>query len=94
MKETIYIGSDHAGFDMKEKLKKHLKKKYAVRDLGPWEFVKTDDYPDYAIPVAKLVAKTKSKGILVCGSAEGICIAANKVKVLEQCLFGLLQTQS
>ena len=41
---------------------------------------KTDDYPDYAIPVAKLVAKTKSKGILVCGSAEGICIAANKVK--------------
>jgi len=80
MKETIYLGSDHAGFDLKEKLKEYLKKKYRVRDLGPWEYVKTDDYPDYAIPVAKLTVKTGGKGILVCGSAEGICIAANKVK--------------
>lgn len=80
MKETIYLGSDHAGFELKEKLKDFLKKKYRVRDLGPWEYVKTDDYPDYAVPVAKLTVKTGGKGILVCGSAEGICIAANKVK--------------
>jgi ribose 5-phosphate isomerase B len=79
--KTIYLGADHAGFELKEKIKAYLQKKgYSVRDLGAWEYQKTDDYPDYAIPVAKLVAKTKSKGILVCGSAEGVAIAANKVK--------------
>ena len=41
---------------------------------------KNDDYPDYAFPLAEKVAKEKTKGILLCGSAEGVCIAANKVK--------------
>lgn len=77
----IYLGADHAGFDLKEKIKSYLKKKKLdVRDLGAWAYNKDDDYPDFAIPVAELVVKTDSKGIVVCGSAEGVCIAANKVK--------------
>ncbi|MBI4144760.1 RpiB/LacA/LacB family sugar-phosphate isomerase [Candidatus Woesearchaeota archaeon] len=81
MADTLYLGADHAGFELKEKLKAYLKKKgVTVRDLGAWKLDKHDDYPDYAFPVAKLVVQTGSKGILVCGSAEGICIAANKVK--------------
>jgi len=74
----IYLGADHAGYALKEHLKKFLQTKgYAVKDLGAHKLVKTDDYPDYASKVAKAVQKD-GKGILVCGSAEGICIAANK----------------
>lgn len=77
----IYLGADHAGFELKEKIKAYLKKKkQSVRDLGAWTFNKDDDYPDFAIPVAEMVVKTDSKGIVFCGSAEGVCIAANKVK--------------
>lgn len=76
----IHIGADHAGFQLKEHLKKYLqKKKYPVNDWGAYEYIQADDYPDYAAKVAKAVQKT-GKGILVCGSAEGICIAANKTK--------------
>ncbi len=77
----IYLGADHAGFAMKEKLKAYLQKRgKQVKDLGAWKLNPTDDYPDIAIPVAELTVKTQSKGILICGSAEGVCIAANKVK--------------
>lgn len=76
----IHIGADHAGFQLKEYLKKYLQKKgYAVRDWGAHKLVKTDDYPDYAAKVARAVQKN-GMGILICGSAEGICIAANKIK--------------
>jgi len=77
---VIYLGADHAGYALKEHLKKFLQRKgYAVKDLGTHKLVKTDDYPDYAAKVAKAVQK-KGMGILVCGSAEGICIAANKFR--------------
>ncbi|MEM4282623.1 MAG: RpiB/LacA/LacB family sugar-phosphate isomerase [Candidatus Woesearchaeota archaeon] len=78
----IFLGADHAGFELKEKLKGWLgtMKKYQVFDLGNTRYEPNDDYPDFAYKVAKAVAKTPgSFGILVCGSAEGICIAANKV---------------
>ncbi len=78
--KTVHIGADHAGFALKEHLKKFLRKKgYAVADKGAGVFVKTDDYPDYAAKVARAVQKN-GKGILICGSAEGVCIAANKFK--------------
>lgn len=78
---TLYLGADHAGFELKEQLKQYLQKKgYAVHDFGAWEYDKNDDYPDYAIPVAEMAVSKKGKGIIVCGSAEGVCIAANKVK--------------
>ena len=80
MKE-IYLGSDHAGFKLKEQIKKWLdSQKIKYEDLGALTFDKDDDYPDYAIPLAEKVVKEKTKGILLCGSAEGVCIAANKVK--------------
>lgn len=76
----IYIGADHAGFALKEKLKAAIAKQEHIKDLGAFSFKKDDDYPDIAAKVARRVAKEKAKGILVCGSAEGVCIAANKIK--------------
>lgn len=79
----IYVGADHGGFKLKERIKKFLRKKeYRVFDKGNKKLVMSDDYPDYAYKVAKAVADSKgvAKGILFCGSAEGVCIAANKVK--------------
>ena len=77
---TLYLGADHAGFALKEHLKKFLERKgYTVVDVGAKKLIKTDDYPDYAKKVAKKVQKD-GMGILCCGSAEGVCIAANKVK--------------
>lgn len=79
--KPIYLGADHAGFALKEKIKKWLtKKKFVVIDLGDKKLNPKDDYPDYAAKVAKAVAKDKTLGILLCGSAQGVCIAANKIK--------------
>lgn len=77
---NIYIAADHAGFELKEKLKKVLAKRYNLIDLTP-VFLDGDDYPDVAEKVAKKVGVEKnSRGILVCGSSTGVCIAANKIK--------------
>ncbi|MBI5573429.1 MAG: ribose 5-phosphate isomerase B [Elusimicrobia bacterium] len=76
----IAIGSDHRGFKHKTELIKYLSKKYNVKDFGTFS-EESCDYPDYANIVAKSVASKKfEKGILICGSGNGICIAANKVK--------------
>ncbi len=77
----IYIGADHAGFKLKEAMKPLLKQMgFDFEDLGNTKYVEHDDYPIFAFKVAKAVAKTKSFGILFCGSSQGVCIAANKVK--------------
>lgn len=77
---TIFLGADHAGFLLKESIKKYLETLgYTVNDLGAYELNPTDDYPDFGYPVAKKVAAEKGKGILFCGNAEGICILANKI---------------
>jgi ribose 5-phosphate isomerase B len=78
----IYIGADHAGFDLKEKIRIYLQsKKHKVGDLGNDVYDINDDYPDFSFKVAKAVSLKKgSRGILVCGSSVGACIAANKVK--------------
>ncbi|MBR9683839.1 RpiB/LacA/LacB family sugar-phosphate isomerase [Candidatus Woesearchaeota archaeon] len=79
--KKIYLGSDHAGFKLKEKLKKWLtKQKIPFEDLGNKIYDSKDDYPDFAKKVAKAVVKNKTKGILLCGSAQGMSIAANKMK--------------
>ncbi len=79
--KKIYIGSDHAGFKLKEQITRWLNKMgVEYEDLGAHEFVPTDDYPDYAEAVARRVVRSKSFGILLCGSAQGVAIAANKVK--------------
>lgn len=75
----VVIGGDHAGFDLKEKIKEHLVAlDYDVLDVGTHSNESTD-YPDYAHPLAEIVEKEKSVlGVLICGSANGVCMTANK----------------
>lgn len=77
----IGLGSDHAGYKLKEEIKRHLEsKKIEVKDYGAHS-EESVDYPDYAHPVAEDVAAKKlDRGILVCGSGVGMVVAANKVK--------------
>jgi ribose 5-phosphate isomerase B len=77
----IAIGSDHAGFKLKELIKHYLSgKKIAYQDFGTYSEAPCD-YPDFAKPVAKAVAAKKfERGILICGSGVGVTIAANRVK--------------
>jgi ribose 5-phosphate isomerase B len=91
----IFIASDHAGFDLKEIIKKYLSKnKLTYQDLGP-ENDKSVDYPIYAHNVAKKVKVNKKNiGILICGSGTGMNIVANKHKNIRaaQC-FNLKSTK-
>ena|SRR3989338_236121 len=76
----IYLGSDHAGFELKEKIKKYLVDlKHEVDDLGAHALDSKDDYPKYAHAVAKKVADEGARGILFCGNGVGVCVVANKV---------------
>lgn len=77
----LYIASDHAGFEMKEMLKKHLENREEwFTDFGPTELVSEDDYPDYAALIAKEIQGHDGRGILLCGNAIGVCMTANKFK--------------
>ena len=74
----IAIAADHAGYEYKEILKKHLEKKYEIQDFGTYS---TDsvDYPDFVHPAASSVENGENEfGILICGSGEGVSITANK----------------
>lgn len=76
----VYFGSDHAGFDLKSELYAWLlESEHELEDLGNLEYDKDDDYPDFGHAVATAVAADEgSRGILLCGNAEGVCIVANK----------------
>jgi ribose 5-phosphate isomerase B len=76
----IAIGADHGGFDLKEELTSFLRKQgHTVLDVGSYDD-RPSDYPDFALAVAEKVVKKKAaRGILVCGSGVGACIAANKI---------------
>ena len=82
--KKISLSSDHAGFKLKEIIKKSLiKKKIKVIDLGP-KSNKSVDYPDYAKKVAKNIINKKSDlGILICGSGTGMAMSANKFKKIR-----------
>ena len=77
----VYIGTDHAGFELKEKLKVYLcELGHEVEDMGAFELEKDDDYPDFIRPVADAVASnSESFGIILGGSGEGEEMVANKV---------------
>ena len=79
MKKTLAIGADHAGFAYKEAIKQSLEEAgYQVKDFGTHSTASAD-YPDFAHPVASAVESGEfEKGILVCGSANGVAITANK----------------
>ena len=79
MMEKLAIGADHAGFEYKERLKKWLEKNgYAVKDCGTYS-TESADYPDFAHTVAGAVEKKEfDLGLLLCGSANGVAMTANK----------------
>ncbi len=77
----IYLGTDHRGYKMKEELREYLTSRgYQVVDLGAKSEEPGDDYPAYAEKVARaVVTDPNNRGILLCGSGAGVCIAANKI---------------
>lgn len=85
----IGIAADHGGFERKEYLMKMLlEAKYIVIDFGNKELVPEDDYPDYIVPLAHAISKgIVTRGIAICGSGVGACIAANKVAGVRACLI-------
>lgn len=77
----IYIGTDHAGYVLKEKLVSFLKLQgHEVVDMGAFEYNEEDDYPDFVVPVAREISKNpnEAKGIILGGTGEGEAIAANR----------------
>ena len=76
----IAIGGDHAGFELKKLICEHLGERgHDVLDVGALEFDGKDDYPDFARLVAETLMEGKAeRGILICGSGVGVCIAVNK----------------
>lgn len=87
MEQSIIIGSDHAAFELKEKVKKYLSGKgYPVEDAGTFS-EQSVNYVDYGRKVARAVAEKRfSRGILMCGSGLGMSIVANRFKGVRAAL--------
>ncbi|HTH56750.1 MAG TPA: RpiB/LacA/LacB family sugar-phosphate isomerase [Cyclobacteriaceae bacterium] len=85
----IGVAADHAGFELKEYVKKMLEKiDYKVVDYGNNQLKPSDDYPDFVIPLARAVAGGDvERGVAVCGSGVGACIVANKIAGVRACLI-------
>ena len=85
--KKLYIASDHAGFTLKEYLKKKLSKKIKFDDQGPHSDEISVNYPDFAHKLCKKVSKNSSNmGILICGSGMGMAMAANRHKKIRAAL--------
>ena len=85
----IGIAADHGGFELKAQLTVALKAAgYKVTDFGAHELVTGDDYPDVVVPLARAVAKGEvARGVAICGSGVGACVAANKVSGVRAALI-------
>lgn len=83
----IAIASDHAGFDMKKMIKKHLEDNgHQVKDFGT-DSTDSIDYPDYAAPAAKSVASGENElGVIICGSGQGMTMVSNKIPGIRAAL--------
>jgi len=85
----IYIASDHGGYKLKKRLIRYIKNelKLEIEDMGPDQYDRDDDYPDFAQPLVEKVANDKNNcGILICGSGQGMCMLANKNKGIRAAL--------
>lgn len=75
---NVLIASDHAGYELKEKIKEHFARDFCFEDFGT-NSSESVDYPDFCHPVASQIAKGQSEfGILLCGSGNGMAMTANK----------------
>lgn len=86
----IYLASDHAGFELKEKVKVFLKENgYQVKDFGAFEFDKNDDYPDFISKAAEAVSNDpeNSRAVIFGSSGQGEAIVANKYKNVRAVVF-------
>ena len=85
----IGIAADHGGFELKAQLTAALKATgYEVADFGAHELVPGDDYPDFVVPLARAVASGEvTRGLAICGSGVGACVAANKVPGVRAALI-------
>ena len=85
----IGIAADHGGFELKVHLTAALKAAgYEVADFGAHELVPGDDYPDFVVPMARAVARGEvTRGLAICGSGVGACVAANKVPGVRAALI-------
>ena len=82
--KKIFISSDHAGYNLKEQIKKKFSKKYEFHDLGTKDPKVSVNYPEYAHKLCKKVGmNNKNMGILVCGSGMGMSMAANRHKKIR-----------
>ena len=83
----VFISSDHAGYQLKEQIKKKFSRKFKFDDLGTYDSKNSVNYPDYAHNLCKKVSKNnQNMGILVCGSGMGMSMAANKHKKIRAAL--------
>jgi ribose 5-phosphate isomerase B len=89
MPERIGVAADHGGFEAKEYLVGMLSEAdYEVVDFGDSQSRPDDDYPDFVVPLARAVARGEvDRGVAICGSGVGACIAANKVPGVRACLI-------
>ena len=87
--KKIGICSDHGGFELKERIKSYLmQNQFEPIDFGANVLDKNDDYPDFVIPLARAVAAGEVfRGIAICGSGVGACVAANKVSGVRAALI-------
>jgi ribose 5-phosphate isomerase B len=85
----IGIAADHGGFELKVQLTETLKAAgYEVEDFGAHELVVGDDYPDFVVPLARAVARGEvARGLAICGSGVGACVATNKVPGVRAALI-------
>ncbi len=85
----VHIGSDHAGFEMKEEIKNFLEiRDYEVIDHGAYEYDEDDDYPDFVLPVALEVSQDEhSVGIILGGSGQGEAIVANRIPRIRAVVY-------
>ena len=88
MSKTIVLATDHAGFELKEHVKKFLLEKgFEIKEFGALEYDALDDYPDFIIPASKFVSENKLIGIIFGGSGQGEAIAANRIKGIRAVVF-------
>lgn len=101
----LYLATDHRGLRLKNQLKNWLiAKKIAFKDLGAYEYLPDDDYPDYAKLLcdnvlgsgkSSNITETENRGVIFCGSGAGVCIACNKIKDIRSAIgFNYQQVES